>query len=173
MANPPDDAYYDWWTGARVQGHQTIIAAAPLDVVPLYALEGAIIPMLDASIESLFPATVGTIPVTADDMHTRMEVRIFAGNSTSVTIANGTTFSQSAPATSPNVSAPSDDTGAIPLAASEADTASCSRCAYLDSAAHKLTVVDTVQNVSVTAGDVTFAVKGASESKRYLFVVRF
>ncbi len=169
----PDDAYYDWWTGARVAGHQSITADAPLDIVPLYALEGAIIPMLDASIESLFPATTGTLPVTAAEMHSRMEVRIFAGNSTQITIADGTTFSQSAPATSPNVSAPSDDAGAVPLAASEADMTSCARCAFLDGTARKLSVVDTAKDVSVTAGDVTFAVKGASESKRYLFVVRF
>ncbi|MEO8874198.1 MAG: TIM-barrel domain-containing protein, partial [Polyangiaceae bacterium] len=102
----PDAAYYDFWTGARVAGHTDVMANAPLDTVPIYALEGAIVPMLDPAVESLYAATVGTPPIPAAVVASRMEVRIFAGNSSQITLSDGTTFSQDAPAENPNVAAP-------------------------------------------------------------------
>jgi alpha-glucosidase len=41
----PAATWSDFWTGARVQGPCTIEAAAPLDRLPLYIREGAIVPM--------------------------------------------------------------------------------------------------------------------------------
>ncbi len=169
----PDDAYYDFWSGEPMPGHTTANVDAPLDDVPVYALAGAIVPMLDASIESLFSATTGTIPVSADSVASRMEVQIFAGKTGKITIADGTTFSQANANVPPNVTAPSDDTGPIPAAAGTSDLTTCSRCALLDTTGRTLTVVDTVQNVNVTAGDLSFKVESGAQSKRYLFVVHF
>lgn len=168
----PDPSYFDFWTGARVAGGTSVTADAPLDVIPLYALEGAIVPMLDASVESLFPATTGTIPVAAPSVANRMEVRIFAGKASSFTLNDGTTFAQ-ALAAGANVASPSDDAGAIPLASAETDTLTCSRCAWLDPASHLLEVVVQAKEASVTAGDLSFSVKSGTEIKRYLFVVHF
>lgn len=169
----PDDAYYDFWSGARVAGHATITANAPLDIVPVYATAGAIIPLLDPAVESLFPATVGTLPVPAATVASRMEVRIFSGNASQITLADGTTFFQSGPTSNPNLTAPTDDQGAIPAAAVETDTATCSRCAWLDSANHLLEVAVSGANENVTAGDLKLGVRNGVEIKRYYFVVHF
>lgn len=40
----PDGFWYDYWTGERLEGKRHILAHAPLDKIPLYIREGAIIP---------------------------------------------------------------------------------------------------------------------------------
>jgi len=37
--------WYDFWTGKRLDGGQTIDAAAPIDIMPLYVKAGSILPM--------------------------------------------------------------------------------------------------------------------------------
>lgn len=41
----PQAAWYDFWTGERVEGGQKIEASAPLDRLPLYVRAGSIVPM--------------------------------------------------------------------------------------------------------------------------------
>ncbi|HVS98270.1 MAG TPA: glycoside hydrolase family 31 protein [Puia sp.] len=41
----PKAGWYDFWTGARVAGGQTMDAAAPIDKLPLYVRAGSILPM--------------------------------------------------------------------------------------------------------------------------------
>jgi alpha-D-xyloside xylohydrolase len=42
---PPAEGWYDFWTGERVAGDQTLQAAAPVDRIPLYARAGSILPL--------------------------------------------------------------------------------------------------------------------------------
>ncbi|MBW4679804.1 MAG: glycoside hydrolase family 31 protein [Microcoleus vaginatus WJT46-NPBG5] len=42
----PEGAWYDWWSGERYEGSTHILAHAPLERMPLYVREGAIIPMM-------------------------------------------------------------------------------------------------------------------------------
>lgn len=42
---PAAPAWYDFWTGATVQGARVIDAAAPLDRIPLYVRAGSILPL--------------------------------------------------------------------------------------------------------------------------------
>jgi len=42
---PKDAEWYDFWTGKKLNGGQTIDAAAPIDIIPLYVRAGSIIPM--------------------------------------------------------------------------------------------------------------------------------
>lgn len=42
---PKSSAWYDFWTGKRFNGGQTIKTAAPLDKIPLFVKAGSIIPM--------------------------------------------------------------------------------------------------------------------------------
>jgi alpha-D-xyloside xylohydrolase len=42
---PKAATWYDFWTGKELKGGQTIDAAAPVDIMPLYVRAGAIIPM--------------------------------------------------------------------------------------------------------------------------------
>jgi alpha-glucosidase len=40
----PAGVWYDWWSGRRYDGGQTITVAAPLDCLPLFARAGSIVP---------------------------------------------------------------------------------------------------------------------------------
>ena len=42
---PAGTAWYDFWTGQRYEGGQTIDADAPLDILPLYVRAGSLLPM--------------------------------------------------------------------------------------------------------------------------------
>lgn len=42
---PKGADWYDFWTGHRYSGGQTIIAGAPLDTMPLYVRAGAVVPL--------------------------------------------------------------------------------------------------------------------------------
>ena len=42
---PPTAEWYDFWSGKRLPGDQTITAAAPLDRIPLYIRAGSILPL--------------------------------------------------------------------------------------------------------------------------------
>jgi alpha-D-xyloside xylohydrolase len=42
---PKAAQWYDFWTGKQYKGGQTLTAAAPLNIIPLYVKAGAIIPM--------------------------------------------------------------------------------------------------------------------------------
>jgi alpha-D-xyloside xylohydrolase len=43
--NLPNALWYDFWSGARLQGPKTMDAASPLDRMPLYIRAGSIVPM--------------------------------------------------------------------------------------------------------------------------------
>jgi alpha-glucosidase len=43
----PEGVWYDYWTDKKLIGGRTITAAAPLNRIPLYIREGAVIPMAD------------------------------------------------------------------------------------------------------------------------------
>ena len=42
---PPAAGWYDFWTGEELKGDQTLLAAAPLDRMPLYVKAGSILPL--------------------------------------------------------------------------------------------------------------------------------
>lgn len=42
---PPAAGWYDFWTGARLDGDKEIVAQAPLDRIPLYVKAGSIVPL--------------------------------------------------------------------------------------------------------------------------------
>ena len=41
----PEGAWYDFWTNKYYEGGQTIIASAPIEIIPLYVKAGSILPM--------------------------------------------------------------------------------------------------------------------------------
>ena len=41
----PEGAWYDWWTGERVEGGRTVRRAVDLATMPIYARAGSIIPL--------------------------------------------------------------------------------------------------------------------------------
>ncbi len=48
---PAGTDWYNWWTGERVKGGQTIAVAAPIDTIPLFVRAGSIVP-LGSAVES-------------------------------------------------------------------------------------------------------------------------
>jgi alpha-glucosidase (family GH31 glycosyl hydrolase) len=45
----PPGEWFDYWTGRRFRGPAVVDAAAPLDILPLFVLAGAIVPMMKAA----------------------------------------------------------------------------------------------------------------------------
>jgi len=64
---PPGSDWYDFWTNQYYEGGQTIIAEAPIDIIPLYVKAGSIVPMTQ------FMQYVDEIP------DAEIEIRIYAG----------------------------------------------------------------------------------------------
>jgi len=48
---PAGTDWYNWWSGERMKGGQTITAAAPIDTIPLFVKAGSIVP-LGSAVES-------------------------------------------------------------------------------------------------------------------------
>ena len=169
----PEDSYFDFWTGARVAGKKSVDVAAPLDVVPVFARVGAIVPMLHPEVETVVPATDRSV-VSMADRADYLEVMVFAGGDTSVTLDDGTVLSQSAPKDAFAPSSPTRNGAAIPAAAAEADLMTCDACWWDDAANHvwKLALKSDSGNETANAGPLALGVKNATTVKRFVFTVR-
>jgi alpha-D-xyloside xylohydrolase len=65
---PESSDWYDFWTGTKIKGGQTIQANAPLDKIPLFVKAGSILPM-------------GEVMQFADQKPaTKLEIRVYEGN---------------------------------------------------------------------------------------------
>ncbi len=86
---PPGD-WFDWWTGARLEGGVDVEVEAPLDTLPLYLRAGAIVPMLRPTIDTLAPVAA---PAEVDSFAAdagRLYARVGAGPATDITLYDGT-----------------------------------------------------------------------------------
>ncbi len=168
----PEPAYFDFWSGARVAGGGEITAAAPLDVVPVYARQGAIVPLLAADVETVVPSSDGSV-VSMQDRADYLEIMVFAGGTTTLTLDDGTVLSQEAPSVPFVPTAPMRGTSAIRMAGSEAELASCEACAWSDPARHVFSIAVVTRDENITAGALHLRVARSPQVKRYLFTVRF
>jgi alpha-D-xyloside xylohydrolase len=85
----PPGTWIDWWDGSTHIGGKTEDIAAPLEKLPLYVREGAIIPMLRDTIDTLSPTTV---PAEVDSYATSPGVlwaRVVAGPKTTFSVFDG------------------------------------------------------------------------------------
>ena len=133
----PDAQYFDFWTGARVTGGE-IVASAGLDDVPVFARVGAIVPMWSADVESLFPASDGSV-VSVEDRKDFLEVAVFAGGSTNVQLDDGTLLSQTAPTSAfePGASVTLASGAPIVAASSASELMTCDACFLEDPATQR------------------------------------
>jgi alpha-glucosidase len=168
----PEPAYFDYWSGARVTGGADVTAQASLDVVPVYARVGAIIPMLAPQVETVVDDPSG-VAVSASSMSGVLYADVFAGGQTTVQLDDGTVLSQSAP-TEPFVpGTPSDGSGAIPSVTDASQLGSCaSACAYDDPASNTWSVAVVTQADTISAGPLTLSVSGSPSVKRFVLRVR-
>jgi alpha-glucosidase (family GH31 glycosyl hydrolase) len=167
----PDTAYYDYWAGTRVAGPGDVMAQAPLDVVPVYARVGAIIPMLAPEVETVVTPGNGGV-ISAATWAAFLAADVFAGGQTSVQLDDGTVLSQSAPADPFSPGPPSDVGGTIAMVDNAAALMSCSSCAYDDPASNTWSVSVQGQSDTIVAGPLTLSVSGSPIVKRFLFRVR-
>ncbi len=184
----PDSAYFDYWAGTRVAGPGDVTAQAALDVVPVYAKVGAIIPMLWPDVETVVtPADGGlawepdgaVVPepdgggvVTSAARAGYLAVDVFAGGQTSVTLDDGTVLSQSAPTGPFTPGSPVDGSGPIPVTTNSADLSTCASCAFDDPATNVWSVAVNTQADKITAGPLVLQVASSPTVRRFLFRVR-
>lgn len=72
---PKQNAWYDFWTGKRFEGGQTINTPAPLDKIPVFVKEGSIVPM-------------GNAVESTQSKQDVLEIRVYTGKDASFTIYN-------------------------------------------------------------------------------------
>lgn len=88
----PADTWIDYWTNEVIEGPQTLTAEAPIEIIPLYAKAGAIIPMLDPAVQTLWPTDDPDI-IDHQDLAGLMWVDIYPDYfGTELTLADGTIF---------------------------------------------------------------------------------
>jgi hypothetical protein len=150
------------------------MAAAPLDVVPVFARLGAIVPMLDPAVETVVTpasATDGGV-ISASSYANVLLVDVFAGGRTSVTLDDGTLLSQSAPATPFTPSTPTHAAGSIPVTTNASDLMTCAACVFDDPTSHVWSVSVQAQADTIDAGPLVLSVSAAPAAKRFVFRVR-
>jgi alpha-glucosidase (family GH31 glycosyl hydrolase) len=167
----PDPAYFDYWTGERVPGGTVVMAPAPLDTIPVFAKVGAIVPMLVPEVETVVTPTDGSV-ISAAAYANFLEVDVFAGGSTSVTLSDGTVLSQSAPSGPFTPGPPTQGGVAIPMVPAEGELLTCDACAYDDPATHVWSVSVQAQMGTIDAKPLILSVSGSPTAKRLVFRVR-
>jgi alpha-D-xyloside xylohydrolase len=76
----PAGNWVDYWTGRCIEGGQTVVAEAPLDRIPLFILEGTVLPKIPEDVMTLVPRE----QVSNRNVHTlddRRVYEIWAGSS--------------------------------------------------------------------------------------------
>lgn len=90
----PEGRWVDWWDGTAHDGGKTITVDAPLGKLPLFLMEGGIVPMLRPSIDTLAPVSD---PQAVDSYATSPGIvyaRIAAGSPSTFRIFDGAEVSQ-------------------------------------------------------------------------------
>jgi len=72
---PKQNAWFDFWTGKRFEGGQTISTPAPLDKIPVFVKEGSIVPM-------------GNVIQHTNSKQDELELRIYTGKDAVFTLYN-------------------------------------------------------------------------------------
>jgi alpha-D-xyloside xylohydrolase len=95
----PGGQWIDYWSGKHLSGGTGLVADAPLDVLPLYARAGAILPKIPEDVMTLVPPTEsGNATIKSLDDRRVYELLPAANDSQSVTITDfeGRTLARSA-----------------------------------------------------------------------------
>ncbi len=91
----PPGTWISWWDGTPFEGGTSHTVPAPLDTLPLFVAEGAIVPMLRDTAQTLAPVPASSTIDSAGSDPGRLTVRVVpSGTATSFTVFDGTTISQ-------------------------------------------------------------------------------
>lgn len=124
----PPGRWIDWWSLAVTDGGATVTRDAPLDVIPLYQRAGTVVPLLDPEVETLVADrsdTVVSAPERADVLDARAAVSRAMGASGTAALVDGATMTATLAEAAPAM--PDGYTAAT----SDAQLASCTRCARI------------------------------------------
>ena len=88
----PAGRWVRYWTNEALEGPAFTLEDAPEELIPLFAKAGAVIPLLDASVETLWPTDDPGV-VDHIDMEDILWVELFPYGASSFTLADGTAFS--------------------------------------------------------------------------------
>jgi len=88
----PDGRWIDFWTGEIIPGGQTIDRDAPLDTLPLFLRDGAIVPLLRPSIDTLSPTTQPTLVDSFATTPGVLYARLVPADPSTFTLFDGTTL---------------------------------------------------------------------------------
>jgi alpha-glucosidase len=146
----PPGKWVDWWTLSPQSGGAMVTRDAPLGVLPLYLRSGGIVPLLDASVQTIAPDQDNTV-VSAPEMTGVLDARVAIDRtaaSASATLTDGTTLAASYGAGSVVLPA------GLAQAQGDADLAACDTCGRIDSIAGGAMRVR-VTTPSEASGDMT------------------
>ena len=121
----PPGRYVDLRDDSLHEGDQTVVLPAPLGELPLLLVAGQLLPLLDASVETLAPATDPNV-VTAAQVADRLDVRaaLAPGQAATLTLLDGTVL-RAERRSGAGADAGNPDGVAV---AAEVALAGCSRC---------------------------------------------
>ncbi len=128
----PAGLYVDWASGEVLAGGQTIVADAPLGSIPVFLADGAIVPMYDASIDTLAPSEREDV-VDPTDVADVLDVRAaLSAGTASFTMADGTllTLERGGAVTAPYVAGAAEP---LAIAQSPEELVACDGCYILGS----------------------------------------
>jgi alpha-glucosidase (family GH31 glycosyl hydrolase) len=111
----PKGRWYDFWTGAALEGGGVRAVAAAIGDLPLFARAGAIVPLLPATVMTLAPGGDGSVPAL-DPALPELEVRVYLGADGRFVLADGTAITLRSKAEDA-AGAPVDVEGASPTVA--------------------------------------------------------
>ncbi|MEO7092881.1 MAG: TIM-barrel domain-containing protein, partial [Polyangiales bacterium] len=156
---PPGKRFVDLDDLRVYQGGAEVTIPAPLAKLPLLRVSGEILPLLDASIETLAPATDPEV-VTLEKVSDRLDLQVAlaAGQEAKLVLVDGTELTATRAADAGNPAS-------IAIAPTEADLAACDGC-YLDTKqgdVDRLRVTTTLAaTTDVTLQDVHLVARGPS-----------
>ncbi len=156
----PAGRYVDWETLEVVDGGQSVTTPAPLDALPMWLVEGQMVPLLDPSIDTLAPAAEPGV-VTPDQVAGVLDVRVALGPGQTATLAlaDGTTL------TARRLAADEGNPGGLPVAADAAEVEACEGC-YLGTTegdvARLRVTTESAESTTVTLQDVELTASGPS-----------
>ena len=73
---PKGCSWYDFWTGQRLEGGQTIEADAPIEQIPIYVRAGSILPMCDSA------------PSTGEQLSFPVQLNVYPGSNSEFCLYN-------------------------------------------------------------------------------------
>ena len=122
----PPGRFVEWTSRALFTGPSTVEVPAPLERLPLFLVEGELVPLLDAEVQTLAPADDPAV-VTEASRAGVLDVVVALGStgSATLTLADGTRLSV-------HRGLVFSDAVVVPAAADEAAFASCAACALVD-----------------------------------------